>query len=64
MPLITLTRDISPKKGWTKGKVMDWARPTITQLCRTIGDKNWYEFAEDVDARTRSAAVGKRRREV
>ena len=61
MPKIVLTQDISPKKGWTRGRAFDWARPTITNISRNIGNDEWFEWADKVDQRANTNALRKRK---
>lgn len=60
---IILQRDLNPKKGWVRGAVFDWPRPTITAISRQIGDDSWYKFSTELqNSMNRSAAVAEKRR--
>lgn len=48
MPDIILRKDIAPNKGWVKGKIMTWPRPTISAMEKQQGGKDWYEFSSDM----------------
>lgn len=57
---IVLTEDLSPRKGWLKGRSFDWERPTITAISTNLGRKTWFEPADHIETRTNRDQIRKR----
>ena len=46
---IVLTKDLNPEKGYIRGTVLDWPRPTITAMTAQVGDEKWFKYSSSLE---------------